>query len=465
MDAIAACKRSIFAIGLAAALASGQAMPALSVYPNPAPAGKSFLLYLQGLTADCYTTFARETVTVTGTRIDLRYTSQAIVYPTDPPTPRTSCPIPLSGTAAASAGATPIVANLPTFLMPALAAGKYEVWASDIPECIYSGCKIALPAPVSAGTLEVQAPAPLSFTFTPTSAKPGQGFDLQLLSYGFTCATRYENLVAQVAGNIINLSFFDHEEPGIGCPAVYMPYGPVFKMPALAAGTYTVRVDRNAMNALIVAGELRIANVPARKGWYLREKTVPPDAPFQMRLLKDSLPACTSFSNLSAVVTTAGINAAFLVQTGKCAMVSPGPIGPVFAMPALKAGSYPIYVTELLPCEIAQPVCIVERERPLPSDTLIVAKTLTVRMSALRAGAPKAEVIGENAWFALPEGGTGAWRAELMDLDGRVLAAEWFAAAPGDRVSVRVDRAPAKAVSLLRLTSPEGTRRFLPIAR
>jgi hypothetical protein len=95
----------------------------------------------------------------------------------------------------------------------------------------------------------------------------------------------------------------------------------------------------------------------------------------------------------------------------------------------------------------------------------VVAKSLAMRMSALRAGAPKVELLGNLAWFALPEGKAGQWRAELMTLDGRVLEGKSLAGAPGDRVSMPVGRAPAGAVSLLRLTSPAGAQRLLPIVR
>ena len=105
---------------------------------------------------------------------------------------------------------------------------------------------------------------------------------------------------------------------------------------------------------------------------------------------------------------------------------------------------------------------MLEKVMPLPSDTLVVIKSLAVRMSVLRAGAPKVDVLGNTAFFALPEGDAGVWRAELMTLDGRVLAGESLAGAPGDRVSVPVDRARANAVSLLRLTSPAGNAASCP---
>ncbi len=461
---------SVLALGLALVPASGQTAATLSVAPNPAPAGKPFTLYLEGITpADCYTTFSRESVTVTGTRIDLRYTSQTLIYATDPASavaPGPNCPIPVA-TMAETTGVIPtqVIANLPTFAMPALAAGKYEVWASDVPACIYSGCKVAMPAPMSAGSLTVQAQPDPAYSFTPASAPAGQLFALHLLSYGFTCATTSQNLKNNVVGDTSNLSFSTAEQTGVACPAVYMPYGPTFVIPALTAGTYQVRVNVNATSSYVSAGTLSITAGVARKGWYLKQKTVQSDAPFQMQLLKDSLPACTNFTNVSAAVYAGGITASFLVQTGKCAMVSPGPIGPILSMPALQPGAYPVHVNELTACEVNQPPCVLEKVMPMASDTLVVMKGLAVRMSALRAGAPKVDVLGNTAFFALPEGDAGTWRAELMTLDGRVLAGKSLSGAPGDHVSLPVDRARANAVSLLRLTSPAGTQRFLPIIR
>lgn len=466
MHARAALRVSLLSFGLSVVLASAQTQPTLSVMPNPVLAGQSFWLYLQGLaTADCYTTFAHESVTVVGTRINLRYTTQKFFYPTAAPA-APGCPMPVA-MAETTVIQTPIPANLPTFFMPALAAGKYEVWASDVPACLAppATCELAEPVPVSAGTLEVQAQTEPAFTFNPVSAPAGRGFDLSLLSYGFTCATLYENLTVQVVGDVITLSFLYREPSLIACPAIYAPYGPTFKLPALAAGSYQVRVDAGMRNAPVTLGNLQITAVAARKGWYLKQRTVPPDAGFQLQMLHDSLAACTSFSNLNAVASAEGINLYFLRQTGKCALISQEPIGPEFTMPALKAGRYPVYVTELLPCEVAQPACVVDRVMPMASDTLFVGNSLAARMSGWRAGAPRVDVVGNTAFFTLPDGKAGPWKAELMTVDGRVLAAKSLAAGSGERVSMPVDGARANAVSLLRLTSPEGRQRFLPIRR
>jgi hypothetical protein len=311
----------------------------------------------------------------------------------------------------------------------------------------------------------VQTQTEPAFTFTPLSSTAGKGFDLHLLSYGFTCATLFDSLAVHVVGDVITLSFLFREPPLIACPAIYAPYGPTFKIPALAAGTYQVRVDAGLRKTPVALGNLQITAAAARKDWYLKQRVVPPDAGFQLQILHDSLAACTNFTNLNAVASAGGINLYFLRQTGKCALISQDPIGPQFTMPALKAGRYPVYVTELLPCEAAQPACVVERTMPMASDTLFVGSSLAARMPGLHAGAPKVDVVGNTAFFTLPEVKPGIWKAELMTLDGRVLAMKSIANGSGERMSMRVDRARANAVSLLRLTSPEGGQSFLPIVR
>lgn len=459
-------KTLLAALGWAWA-AGAQTTATLWVTPNPAPAGQAFTLYLQGAGGDCSTTFARESVAVSGTRIDLRYTAQRL-----PVDPRTDTGIAIVCPVYGDIPELPLpVYGQPAFSMPALKAGKYEVWASEAPACLLQqpACKIAMPAPVSAGVLQVSEAIQPAYTFTPASAAAGQAFALHLLSYDFTCGTSYDGLSAVVADGAITLNFLDNAHPEAMCPAVYMPYGPVFQMPALKAGTYAVSVNRLSANAIVKAGTLQVTAGTVHEDWYLKERTVAPDRAFEMQLLKDSLPFCTSFSNQSVSVSGGRIYASFQMLTGKCAGISETPIGPVFPMQALKDGIYPVHPYQLLPCETADPVCVVDRVAPPATDTLVVAKGLVLRMSVLRAGGLKAELRGGAAVFALPAGGTvsgaGPWHAELLALDGRVLGEARVAGPAGSQASVPLRAARAGSVVLLRLTAADGMQRFLPIAR
>jgi hypothetical protein len=334
-----------------------------------------------------------------------------------------------------------------------------------MPECLYSQpmCLIAV-RPESAGVLEVKEGTAPAFFINPASAPPNQAFALQLLSYDFTCATTYDSLSAVVAEGVITLSFRDYANPAALCPAVYMPYGPTFRIPALKEGSYKVKVNRLATNVAADAGVLSIAGVAPRKSWYLKEKRTLAGKAFAMQLLRDDIGNCqTSFADEGITISSQAVAVAFTLERhpDRVCVQNIQPYGPSFEMPAMKVGAYPVAATV---CEGIAGQCKAPGAASVV-DTLIVTQTLSVRMSELRAHGPKVEMRGQTAVFALPEGKTGSWRAELMTLDGRVLGRTTVSGPAGQRVSVPVGRAPANAVSLLRLTSPDGAQRFLPIVR
>src|SRR5258706_14180299 len=119
----------LLSLGLATATVHAQVVaPTLSVTPNPAPGGKTFTLTLLGTTSNCNTFFSRESVTVSGTRIDLSYTANS--YIVDPPYPVKGSPgpvdpiCPVFAQGNADANIIPPYYSAPTFAMPALKAGE-----------------------------------------------------------------------------------------------------------------------------------------------------------------------------------------------------------------------------------------------------------------------------------------------------------------------------------------------------
>lgn len=460
----------LLALALAAALGA-QTTPTLSVLPNPAPAGKAFQLLLQGVPTDCYSAFTRESVTVSGNRIDLRYTQFSTGIATTAQTGSVVCPMAATGPSAAT-----LLASMPVFAMPALQAGKYEVWATSMPECLFSqpSCKIAV-MPVSAGILEVRDNVPMSYMLNPAAVAAGQAFALQLLSYGFDCATSFDRLSAVVSDGVITLSFLDTELPK-GCMDMNTPYGPTFQLPALKAGSYKVKVNRLQLNAIADAGVLLVTDATVHKNWYLKERTVAPDKAFTMQLLRDDIGNCqTAFSHETATVSSGGIYASFVMESypDRVCIMDVRPFGPSFSIPALKPGLYPVYPEQLQPCQVSQPVCLLPVLDPVATDTLVVTKTSAIRLSEMRAHGPVVELRGRTAFFTLPPGPSGLWHARLMALDGRVLEESAFrvpdgsaeTGGPGRQGSFPVGRAPAHALSLLRLTAPDGAQTVLPIAR
>ncbi|MBW8886867.1 MAG: hypothetical protein JF616_03825 [Fibrobacteres bacterium] len=326
--------------------------------------------------------------------------------------------------------------------------------------------RLALLLPIlvlAAGPVSAQTSG---YSFTPATVLAGRGFDLHLSSREFNCATGFSNLKSTVTGTVILLEFLPQQRPAI-CVDTTTPYGPSFSISGLPAGTYSVQVGRLDMNGIISAGSLTV--VPAtHPDWYLKEHSVASGRPFTLQLLRDDIGNCqTGFSYDSLRVYGNSIFVTFLRETdpNRVCVMDIRPFGPSFAAPALDPGIYPVLPQELAACQVAQPPCVLPVLAPFPTDTLVVTHTLAVSLSALRAAAPKVELLGKSASFALPEGKAGIWRTDLMSLDGRILATESFPGAPGERVSVPVGDAPANAVSLLRLTSPDGLRSLMPVIR
>ncbi len=479
-------------LGLAMPMRASAALapvdPGYSVSPNPTLENSPFILYLNGVAANCNTVFARESVTVIGKTIHLSFVANTIVV--DPP-------IPLLQKEAAPAApiTTPILcpiytqlqdtANImiplpyygrPAFSMPPLAAGTYDVIVSQLYECMFStpSCKIAVRED-SAGTLTVEPVAREPYTITPTSTAADQGFDLTLLSYAFTCGTYFDSLTVTVKGNEITLGFLDHQRIGVACPAIYKPYGPTFKMPALKAGTYTVFGYRmpacypcKMLGETLPAGTLTVQGRVVKKGWFLKQRIVPPDNPFTLDLLNNAYGNCqTSFSHQSISTSGNNIYASFLVEAHpeRVCVANITPFGPSFDMQALKMGYYPVSAIELLPCEVTAPFCAIRRIVPVPFDTLIVAETLSMRLSELRANAPKVEMHGSRASFLLPAGIGGTWKAELVTVSGRHLVSASMSGEGGSRVEMDLGADVKTGVYLLRLQAPDGESHLLPIVR
>lgn len=241
----------LFALGVAASL-SAQGTPALSMLPNPAPADTSFRLYLQGFSLSClnciYST-ARESVTVKGNRIDLR-----AVIPTT---------MVMSVTGVQASPLAIISGQLPDFPMPPLRPGRYEVWVAMVPECLdQKACTIPERPPVSVGPLDVKAGVSATYILNPGSAPAAKPFDMQLLSGGYSCATAFDSLSTEVSGDVITVTFYDWERP-MGCAIAYEMFGPTFKLPALPAGTYRVKVERLSKQSVFEAGILEIVGTTA----------------------------------------------------------------------------------------------------------------------------------------------------------------------------------------------------------
>lgn len=313
-------------------------------------------------------------------------------------------------------------------------------------------------APASAAALAS------AYAFDPDTAKAGQEFALRLTGGGFDCATSFSNIKVTVTADAILLAFLPQQLPK-GCADTSHAYGPSFAIPGLKAGEYRVRVDRLDRDAIVEAGTL---SALAHPDWYLKRRDVAANAPFELQLLRDDIGNCqTGFSHDSIYVMGGSIFARFVMESHPervCAQ-DLRPFGPSFPMPALAPGLYPVVPMQLAPCQVLDPPCLLPIRAPYPTDTLVVSAVVAIRLSALRQGAPRVEVGGGYARFALPEGPRGTWQADLIGLDGRMLATARATGSPGERMAVPVPRAKGGSPALLRLTSPAGDRRYVDLVR
>lgn len=458
-------------------------VPSLTVTPNPVAADKAFTLTLNGVLTDCNTVFMRESVTVVDNRINLSYVPNTfyldslIVIQKDAgkdPILKPVCPV-YSGNQHGDALIPPYAAG-PTFKMPALKSGTYEVWATRMHECLYAAqpCDMAV-LPVSAGKLTVLADRQIEYSINPAGAAAGKDFELSLLSYQFNCGTTFDNLSVGGSGSEIILNFLDHEQTGIACPAIYKPYGPTFKIGALTAGSYQVKAYRlpachpcKMMGETTDVGTLTITGGNDRNGWFLKQRETMAGKPFTLQLLNQAYGNCqTSFSHKSITASGGIITASFLAETDPniVCITDIRPHGPAYEMAALNVGVYPVYVNQLLQCQVTAPFCAIKMPMPVPYDTLVVTQTLSALLSDLRAGAPKAELLGSRAAVNLPEGIGGTWKAELLTLTGQRLSSASVSAEGGQRAEFDLGLKPQRGVWLLRLSSPEGDTHMIPLIR
>ncbi len=450
-----------------------------TISPSTSSANQSFSLTLNGGPWYCGTGFTQETVTVSTNRIDLSFIVNSNLIPL--PVIQTIPSVSAQGTTGSAQGlsratiipAPPICAydvkaatlptsnsatvpllidtaspppiyygTAPSFQIPSLRPGKYEVWATQDYACLHTKPACALPLQSKyAGTLIVTPEVAVTYSINPTQTAAAKDFTLELLSYQFNCATYYDMQNVSVNGNEISLTFLDHENPAGLCPAIYKPYGPSFKIAALSAGTYKVTAYRLPacaaqgckMAAMPAdAGTLTVLGTGIKEGWYLKEKNILANKAFTLQLLNNKYGNCqNTFSHTSISTSGKFISTSFLIENhpeGVC-IQNIKPYGPSYEMQGLAVGVYPITVTELMACEVTAPFCAVDRWPAPPSDTLIVSTSLSILISEMRAQTGQAIWNGKTIAFNLPVSASSSnsnlspnrWEAQVLSLNGKVL--------------------------------------------
>jgi hypothetical protein len=452
---------------------------AYTLAPNPAPLNTAFTLYLSGESFTCGTVFSRESATVTGKRIDLTFEADSPAWDAFGNDPNAALPICLYDLSASSPVETLSHSRIvPRFKLPALPGGDYEVWVTRAYACQFTEpvCLVK-PQIVYAGTLKVPAaPESKPFYVSPNPVAAGKAFTLSALSNRYDCGYTFDHLATVVKGQSISLAFRAQALAGAKCASPVNAYGPAFRLDALAAGKYVVEIAPEfycppgfacPLIREVYYDTLVVMDVKPMEGWFLKDHQVAPNKAFTMQLLNNLFGSCqTSFSNHSLTVAKDKISVSFAVETDdeRVCKVDIRPYGPAIEMPAMKAGSYPVFVQPLPACLFETPTCLIGIvPNPLPADTLLVSQSTSILISALRAGGLKASFEGAAVGFDLPgtqvagaAASSSAWRAELLTLQGRRLAAGSVRSKGQARATLPLPSLPGPGIYLLKLQSAAG---------
>lgn len=340
-----------------------------------------------------------------------------------------------------------------------------------------------------------QAQQPGKLTLLPARVQAGQAFDLMLAGSGYNCAVSYDHVTASVNKGTVYLNYHAEENPGVRCGTKTRPMGPEFKVPALEAGSYPV-IAVNLTDCMILpspcamippmyhAGILTVSAAPASDtGWSMRPRQVRPDSAGEIFLFHPKLNSCNSVFQYNTLkkgpdarsgVEIIGLS--FETQNNKrlCSL-SVAPFGPLFPLPALPAGKYPVRAYDLPACAFDAPPCIPIRPwDPVFVDTLTVGTVAPdpvgpmpraadrVRMGRLR-WTPEAMVLAfEGGLDTYP-----SWLrtlmhyAVLLGADGQ----SWPVTAhesPDGTLTYRLPRDLPPGAYRLAWASPRGGRESLP---
>jgi hypothetical protein len=231
------------------------------------------------------------------------------------------------------------------------------------------------------------------YSLSPDSVAAGESFDLHLLSYRFTCGTTYSHQSVSLEGDKVVLSFLATDHPEAICPAVYMPYGPTFKMAAMTKGYYNVYARRLApcmvssdstdpvcmMEPVPEFAGMLTVGITEPRGWFLRPKEVPAEEAFTMHLLNYAYGNCnTSFTREVLEKRDGAFYVSFVIENHPehVCVTDIRPYGPSFDVRGQPVGKYPVFANPQNPCRYATPQPCLASSSP---DRWILVDTLVVR--------------------------------------------------------------------------------------
>lgn len=215
--------------------------------------------------------------------------------------------------------------------------------------------------PAAQAPIEPVMPEP-KWVLSPTAAPAEQSFSLSAQSYRYNCGTVFGNQSVSVAGDRIDLSFTAEERLDVACPAIYRPYGPDFRMPALKPGKYQVfmnlllpcHVTQPACRAAIPVEEAGILYIGVEEPirYSITPTSTAAEKDFALQLIGSQFSCAHEFSMLASRVQDGRITLTFLDKINP-AVLCPAvvrPYGPTYKIPGLKAGVYEVFAERLPAC-------------------------------------------------------------------------------------------------------------------
>lgn len=233
-------------------------------------------------------------------------------------------------------------------------------------------------------------PPAKDWVLSPGTVSADQAFNLDVLSYRYSCAHSYANHSAVVNAGRIDLSFTSTVDPRVLCPAIYKPYGPTFRMPALAEGKYRVFVNLllpchvgatpcKAAIQVEEAGTLVVG--PQGKITYVIDpSTVRAEQDFTLNLLSPDFTCNLEYLRTASRVQDGRITLTFLDKANPLVRCIPEKkmYGPAYKLAGLKAGTYEVWAERL-------PACVEQGCKILPVPELAGKLTVTA-VPAARKG-------------------------------------------------------------------------------
>lgn len=224
------------AFALSLGFAPARAADPFALIPSSADPGTPFRAMLAAARYQCNYDFKGDTAFVSGKEIRLAFVAEE--------NPAVKC-------------AASVVANGPTFTIPALAAGVYAVYAEPMPPCAISPqpCPFALirefvdslrVAPGSTGTEN-------KWFIRPRTTSPLPHLELQVLNWGYaSCETIFTGVTWELRSGGVHMDY-DVAFTRRLCVLPLRPYGMILPLEGLKPGRYPVFVSRNHCNPYVDA--------------------------------------------------------------------------------------------------------------------------------------------------------------------------------------------------------------------